>query len=323
MDASKDRRDSADKDDGWSEPAVRLSKDPDDDRVSVIAIELPGVAKGSVRLTLSDEGLKLEAEGTHRCFRGTIALPEELRSAVEENVQASMEDGLLTLRLDPSAGPTEAVAEGGPTVAAETGGPQEGGGDAAAVSGDEPSGGEKPAEGAGTPEASAQVDGEGQKLEGEAQKGEVPVSGGSSGELERLGDQLLRLRADFDNFRKRARKEKEEYATRRLTDMLLGVLEVTDALDRAVATSNGCRDPDKINRGLELIRQQARTVMEGMSVTALDPVGSPFDPAVHEAVESVKDPGREDGTVDATIAKGYMFGEALLRPARVRVVRND
>jgi len=332
MGASKDRRDPAGKDDGWSEPAVRLSKDPDDDMVSVIAVELPGVPKGSVRLTLSDEGLELEAEGTHRRFRGTIALPEEHRSVAWENVQASMEDGLLKLRLDPSAGPTETVAEGGPTEVAETGGspeaaetgrPREGGGDAAAGGADEPSGGEKPADGAGTPKASAQVDGEGEKVQGGSQKGEVPVSGGSPGELERLGDQLLRLRADFDNFRKRARKEKEEYATRRLTDMLLGVLEVTDALDRAVATSNGCRDPDKMNRGLELIRQQARTVMEGMSVTALDPVGSPFDPAVHEAVDSVKDPGREEGTVDATITKGYMFGEVLLRPARVRVVRND
>jgi molecular chaperone GrpE len=155
----------------------------------------------------------------------------------------------------------------------------------------------------------------------------VNVGNGTPGnaivaELDGLKDTMARLQADFDNYRKRSRKEKEDFANRRVVDTLLAFLEVMDALDRAVETGKDCRDPAKLSRGLELILQQANSILTGLDVRPIEPDGGEFDPALHEAVESVEEKGRPDGTVSATVVKGYRFGETLLRPAKVKVVKN-
>ena len=138
-----------------------------------------------------------------------------------------------------------------------------------------------------------------------------------------LRERHLRLAAEFDNFRKRTARERIELADRAQAALAVKLLDVLDDLDRVLAGSaDGASDV--VQQALLLIDRKLRKELEAAGLERIDPVGLPFDPALHEAVAVLPppEPGR-DHTVSATFQMGYRFKDALIRPARVQVYSSE
>jgi len=138
-------------------------------------------------------------------------------------------------------------------------------------------------------------------------------------ERDELRDRYLRLAADFDNFRKRAAKERLELADRSQAGLAIKLLDVLDDLDRLVAGDQAAAS-SPIHQAMVLIDMKVRKELDAAGLERIDPVGAPFDPTLHEAV-SVAPTGDKklDHTVSATFQAGYRFKGSLIRPARVQV----
>ncbi len=131
---------------------------------------------------------------------------------------------------------------------------------------------------------------------------------------------LQRTQADFENFRRRIRQEKEEslkYCSQRLVTNLLPVL---DNFERALAA--GGADVQSFMAGMELIFRQLKEVLEKEGLNAMPVVGEEFDPAKHEAVMQVESSTYADNTVAEELQKGYLLLDRVIRPAMVKVVQN-
>lgn len=131
--------------------------------------------------------------------------------------------------------------------------------------------------------------------------------------------QLQRLQADFDNYRKRTQKEKTElikYASERLVGELLPVL---DNFDRAVSAAKVNPDFTAFSQGVEMILRQMQTALSKEGLKAMDAVGQPFDPNLHEAVLRVASEEHPENTVVEELQKGYYLKEKVLRPCMVKV----
>jgi len=131
--------------------------------------------------------------------------------------------------------------------------------------------------------------------------------------------QLQRLQADFDNYRKRTQKEKTElikYASERLVGELLPVL---DNFDRAVSAAKVNPDFTAFSQGVEMILRQMQTALSKEGLNAMDAVGQPFDPNLHEAVLRVASEEHPENTVVEELQKGYYLKEKVLRPCMVKV----
>jgi molecular chaperone GrpE len=145
-------------------------------------------------------------------------------------------------------------------------------------------------------------------------------------EVARLEDELaeererhLRMAAEFDNFRRRTRRELREAGQEGRRELLLSLLEVMDDFDRAEEHLNDAENG--VAGGLRLIRQRLRNLLESNGVTPFASVGEKFDPEVHEGMSLVDGEGQESGTVYEEYLRGYLWNGHLLRPARVTVVR--
>jgi molecular chaperone GrpE len=136
-------------------------------------------------------------------------------------------------------------------------------------------------------------------------------------ELDRVRDVYLRKLAEFDNFRKRVEREREE--TRRLgaEDFIRDLLPVIDNFERALQHTND--ESGAFRQGVEMIAKQLGDTLARRGVVEINPIGQIFDPERHEAVQRVEDPSQPPGTVSSVMAKGYMAGDRLLRPAIVGV----
>lgn len=133
-------------------------------------------------------------------------------------------------------------------------------------------------------------------------------------------DQLLRLTADFENFRKRTANEKEELAGRAKGDMVEQLLPLVDNFELArTQVKPETEAEEKINASYQGLYKQMVEILRALGVDAVDTVGAPFDPALHEAI--MREPSDEvpDGTVLMEFRKGFKMGERLLRPAMVKV----
>jgi molecular chaperone GrpE len=131
--------------------------------------------------------------------------------------------------------------------------------------------------------------------------------------------QLQRLQAEFDNYRKRTQKEKAElikYASERLVEELLPVL---DNFDRAVSAAKDNPDFTAFSQGIEMILRQMQAALNKEGLKAMDAVGQPFDPNLHDAVLRVASDEHPENTVVEEIQKGYFLKEKVLRPCMVKV----
>lgn len=135
-------------------------------------------------------------------------------------------------------------------------------------------------------------------------------------ELAELRDRFLRLRADFDNYRKRMAREREEQARRALAEPILELLPVLDNLERALESPAG---GEELRRGVELTAKQFVDTLRRFGLAEIPALGQPFDPQVHEAVAREESPDVEEATVVGELARGYWLDGRLLRPAMVRV----
>jgi molecular chaperone GrpE len=138
-------------------------------------------------------------------------------------------------------------------------------------------------------------------------------------EAEEHRDRYLRAAAEFDNARKRAAREREEY-TRYVNESLLReLLPVLDNFDRALQAARGEPAAAAVTAGVELTQREFLRVLEKFGVTPFPSVGQPFDPERHEAIARVPAQGRPEGTVVDETARGYLLNGRVLRPAMVTV----
>jgi len=130
-------------------------------------------------------------------------------------------------------------------------------------------------------------------------------------------EQLQRLQAEFDNYRKRTMRQREQWTDEIRADFCKQLLSTLDDIDRALGYSDG--DPVSLRKGLELIKKNLTATLGTMGLASIPAAGCPFDPQVHEAVMVEADSFIRGETVTAELQRGYLFKEKLLRPAKVKV----
>ena len=139
------------------------------------------------------------------------------------------------------------------------------------------------------------------------------------GDLAELQDRHLRLAAEFDNYRKRSSRERAELADRAQASFVAKLLDVLDDLDRLVA-SDPATPLASLREGLSAVDRKLWKELQDAGVERIDPVGTTFDPASHEAVSTTPAPDKaNEHMVSATFQPGYRFKGTLVRPARVQV----
>lgn len=171
---------------------------------------------------------------------------------------------------------------------------------------------------------------EGQAAEGDA---EDPAAGTVSHEqeaalaeieelrrqLEESHQRLLRVQADYDNFRRRTRQEKEEMAKYASMQLIVQLLPVLDNFDRALAASRQSEDVEALAKGVEMVYRQLFQVLEQEGLKPIEAVGQPFNPEFHEAVMREESGEHEEDTVIEELQKGYMLKDKVIRPSMVKV----
>ena len=126
---------------------------------------------------------------------------------------------------------------------------------------------------------------------------------------------LQRLQAEFENYKKRAERERVDYTERANADLVLRLLPILDNFERALS---GNYTGDSFKKGMEMIFSQLITVLEREGLSLIEAAGGPFDPYYHEAVLAVEGDYDED-TVTEELEKGYLFKNKVLRPTKVKV----
>ena len=138
-------------------------------------------------------------------------------------------------------------------------------------------------------------------------------------QLEEARERHLRLAAEYDNYRKRATRERTEAGDRGQAALVSRLLDVLDDMDRLSADGSAASG-EQLRQAMELVDKKLWKELQAAGLERIDPVGTPFDPSVHEAVSTVPPPSREqDHQVSATFQAGYRFKGTLVRPARVQV----
>ena len=153
-----------------------------------------------------------------------------------------------------------------------------------------------------------------------ADRGAISETDKLRAERDALLDRLARLQAEFDNARKRAAREQQEFREYAAADVIKNILPALDSFERALKAPAG--DSNDLRSGLELIYRQFQDALQKMGVRPIESVGKPFDPRVHEAIEMIDTNEAEDHHVLDELQRGYNYKGRLLRPAMVRVARN-
>jgi molecular chaperone GrpE len=139
-------------------------------------------------------------------------------------------------------------------------------------------------------------------------------------ELKETHDRLLRVSAEFDNYKKRSARETSEFRKYANQALLKDLLPVVDNLDLAINSTGGQSEIDKsLVEGLAITRKEIMKVLEKFHVTAIEAIGKPFDPEFHEAVMRQESGEHAENTVISEFQKGYLIHDRLLRPAMVVV----
>src|SRR5437868_7459790 len=135
-----------------------------------------------------------------------------------------------------------------------------------------------------------------------------------------LLERMARMQADFENARKRAAKEQQDFKEFALADALKSLLPILDSLERALATPQ--ENAAEFRSGVQLINKQLHDAISKLGLRPIPAKGEPFDPYLHQAVEMVDSTTAKDNHVVDELQRGYKLKDRLLRPAMVRVARN-
>jgi molecular chaperone GrpE len=134
-------------------------------------------------------------------------------------------------------------------------------------------------------------------------------------------DRLLRTAADFENFKKRAAREKEDWLKFANEDLIRSILPFIDNLERAVNHAEKVADTGVLIEGIKLTLQQIHQTLNRFGLVPFDSVGKPFDPERHEAMVMIETDQHEPNQVVEEFQRGYLLNERLLRPASVSVAK--
>jgi len=137
-------------------------------------------------------------------------------------------------------------------------------------------------------------------------------------DLEELRQTLLRRQADFDNYRKRIEKERIEDSKRATARVIEGLIPVIDGFEHALAAHREA-EYENYRKGFELIYKQLVDHLMKLGVERVEPLGKPFDPHLHQAMDRAETKDHDDGTILQVFQPGYVFYGRVLRPAMVRV----
>ncbi len=159
-----------------------------------------------------------------------------------------------------------------------------------------------------------------------ASSGAAAGEAGAGAELQKLKaerdsllDRLARAQAEFENARRRATKEQQDFRDYAAADAIRSLLPVIDSFERALQVKS---DPGDFRSGVELIYKQLQDALAKIGVRAIPAKGEPFDPHVHEAIEMVETSDAADHEVLEELQRGYKLKDRLLRPAMVKVAKN-
>lgn len=192
---------------------------------------------------------------------------------------------------------------------------------------DEPKDREVPGEDVSTlPPREGEGVGEGLRGEGDVESGQEVLEEMEAlqDEVDRLKDQHLRLAADFENYRKRVSSDLAHAWTRAQADLVRGLVEALDDLERVSEFTSEDAAVETLVEGVDLVERKLLKALTDAGLKVLDPVGEVFDPNLMEAMMKVAvEEAGQDETVHRVFQKGYMFKDQLVRPARVSVYKND
>ena len=138
-------------------------------------------------------------------------------------------------------------------------------------------------------------------------------------EVKEAHDRMLRVAADFENYKKRAAREKEELIKFSNEEVIKAILPFVDNLERAVDHSEKARDVESLVEGVKLTIQQLLQALSKFGLSPIESLGKPFDPAFHEAVMVVATDQHQPNHVVEEFRKGYLLHDRLIRPAAVSV----
>lgn len=142
-------------------------------------------------------------------------------------------------------------------------------------------------------------------------------------QIAELQNRLLRLQADFDNFRRRTAGEKEQLSSFVTVGVVGKFLKVLDNFERAETSFAQKPELDSMLTGLKQIRRQFDEVFKELGVTEIEAQDKKFDPMLHEAVMRGQNPDMEDETIDMVFEKGYKLNDKVIRHSKVRVISNE
>lgn len=141
----------------------------------------------------------------------------------------------------------------------------------------------------------------------------------SEEQVKELEDRLLRLAAEYDNYRKRTAREFEAICQNANENLILKILDTLDNFERALDSAKNSTDYENFRKGVELIYTHLKELLKKEGLKEIEAVCKPFDPNFHEAVTQCESEEHEEGIVADEMCKGYMLNDKLLRPSKVVV----
>lgn len=140
---------------------------------------------------------------------------------------------------------------------------------------------------------------------------------------EKYHDQLLRLRAEFENFRKRMEKEKTEFLRYANEQLIFALLPVMDNFGRAISSARENQNVEAVLEGVSMIEKGLADVLDKFGVKQIRSMGEKFDPHRHEAIGVVESKEHSEDTIVEELQKGYLLNDRLIRPAVVKVAKEQ
>ncbi|KYG32018.1 molecular chaperone GrpE [Alkalihalobacillus trypoxylicola] len=138
-------------------------------------------------------------------------------------------------------------------------------------------------------------------------------------QLAEANQRTLRVQADYDNFRRRSREEKESAAKYKSQSIIEGLLPVLDNFERALMVEPGTEEVKSLMQGMDMVYRQLQDVLKNEGVEVIPTVGEEFNPHLHQAVMQVEEEGYESNQIVEELQKGYQLKERVIRPAMVKV----
>lgn len=135
-------------------------------------------------------------------------------------------------------------------------------------------------------------------------------------------DNFLRLQAEFDNFRKRSAKERQEFIKYANESMVLELIGMLDNFERSIKAADEKQDFKLLHQGVDMISKELHKLLSEKGLKRIVSIGEKFDPHKHEAFEVVESEEAEDGAILDEFQAGYMLNDRIIRPAKVKVIKN-